>query len=190
MSTTSIDNAIKEFMGRMSSNYDLGEEGNQWVSATLKEIFHPVGEELESSGGSGGGEVEVLLKRLLGQRAAAGGVTAESVSPGKKRGLSGWNMFVKYMRETEPEAKHSYQSCSPLWKAMSEEEKEEFNQKAKAVNANAPSTPVGSSGTPGKGKKPNAWNVFCKEFKQKCDAEGEKYDVKKASEAYQKVKGQ
>lgn len=188
MSTTSIDNAIMEFTGRMSEAYGLEEEGKQWVEANLKEIFHPLADKL--GGGSTGGEVEVLLKQLLEQRASGGDVTPQSVSPGKKRGLSGWNMFVKHMRETEPEAKHSYQSCSPLWKAMSEEEKEEFNQKAKAVNANAPSTPVGSSGTPGKGKKPNAWNVFCKEFKQKCDAEGEKYDVKKASEAYQKVKGQ
>ena len=183
MSKTIIDEAIKEFMSRMvNAGYELDEEGNQWIVDNLQYVFY----EQTPPSQANNELIRDLLQKLVEQTPA----TPQSASPGKKRGLSGWNMFLRHMKETEPDAKHTFQSCSPLWKKMSAEEKEVFNQKAKEFNAKTPATPASSSGTPGKAKKPNAWNQFCKDFKVECDKKGVKYDVKKASEAYQKVKTQ
>ena len=189
MSTTIIDNAIKTFITRMvEAGYQLDEEGTQWVIDNLQDVFYPLLEQgsEQSASSQANEEIRGLLQQLVEQTPA----TPQSASPGKKRGLSGWNMFLRHMKETEPDEKHTFQSCSPLWKNMSAEEKGVFNQKAKEYNAKTPATPASSSGTPGKAKKPNAWNQFCKDFKVECDKKGVKYDVKKASEAYQKVKAQ
>lgn len=192
MSTTIIDNAIKEFITRMvSAGYELDEEGNQWMVDNLQDVFYPLLEQRTEQGTEQSApsktneEIVGLLQKLVEQQPA----TPQSASPGKKRGLSGWNMFLRHMKETEPEKKHTFQSCSPLWKALSAEKQEEFKQKAQAENAKAPATSA-SSGTPGKAKKPNPWNQFCKDFKVECDKKGVKYDVKKASEAYNKMKAQ
>ena len=190
MSTTIIDGAIKEFMSRMSDNYDLGEEGNQWVVETLQDVLYPLVDQLPSEGSSEpsqGGDIKELLQQLIQQQATA---TPQSGSPSRKRGTSGWLQFVQHMKKEEPDAKHNFQSCSPLWRGMSDEEKEVFNQKAKEVNAKAPAAAAATGGAPTKAKKPNPWNEFTKVYKKECDAKGIKYTPKGASEAYQKLKSE
>jgi hypothetical protein len=188
MFNEAIDGAIKEFISRLNDNYNLGEEGVQWCIQNLQEILYPLAGQLETP--SPQGDLRELLQQLLATQGQQQVAPVAQGAPAKKRGTTGWMQFVKHMKEEEPEAGHNFQTCSPHWKGMSEEEKAPFNAQAQEINSQAAPQVVGAPTAAGGGKpkKANAWNQFCKDWKIQCDAEGRKYDVKEASAAYQAQK--
>ena len=120
------------------------------------------------------------------QPAAAKGPQAEAASPGKKRPLSGYNIFCKERRE---ELKNNGQSqqMKPTevmkllgedWKNCSEDEKSKYTQQARD------SQPAGGKGPEIKAasaaqKKPlSGYNLFCKQRRQELKDSGQSQQMK------------
>jgi hypothetical protein len=106
--------------------------------------------------------------------------TKTTKKTGKKRGPSGYNLFMKDMakqRKETGEKGNVMAVAGPVWNAMSPDEKKVWNDKAKALApAPAPATEKTSAG--GKKKKISGYNLFLKEMFAQAKKDGQKGDMK------------